>query len=75
VRRSTDTAASVTHGEVVIDELGPVEQVREPVEGGQLAAQQLLALLIGDGVRAPQVVHRGHHAQACRDEEERVKDE
>ena len=67
--------AGLTHCEVVVDELGPVEQVSEPVEGGQLAAQKLLALVVGDGVGAPQVVDRGHHAQACREEEEEEEEE
>lgn len=79
---SVRTAASLTasncvvllkiHGpsycEVVVDELRPAEQVGQAVEGGQLAAEQLLALFVGDGVRAPQIVHWRHHAQAWRGE-------
>lgn len=36
--------------EVVVDELRPAEQVREPIKGSQLATKQLLSLVVGDGV-------------------------
>lgn len=39
-----------THSQVVIDELRPAKQVSQPIESSQFTAQQLLSLLIGNGV-------------------------
>ena len=41
---------SPSYCEVVVDELGPAEQVSEPIKGGQLAAKKLLALVVGNRV-------------------------
>lgn len=52
-----------TYREVVEYELGPAEQVGEAIKGGQLAAMLLLALVVGNGVGATQIVHWSHHPQ------------
>lgn len=49
--------------EVVIDELRPSEQVSEPVESSQFAAEKLLALVVGNGVWASQIIDWRHHSQ------------
>lgn len=54
----------MSYCEVVIDELRPAEQVSEPIKSSQLAPQKLLPLVIGNGVRAAQIVDRSHHPQA-----------
>lgn len=54
---------SPSYCEVVEDELRPAEQVSQPIEGSQLAAMLLLALVVGNGVRATQIIHWSHHAQ------------
>lgn len=48
---------------MVVDELRPAEQVSETVKGRQLAAENLLSLVVGNGVRAAEVVNGGHHTQ------------
>lgn len=35
---------------MVVDELRPAEQIGQTVKGSQFTAQQLLSLIIGDGV-------------------------
>lgn len=60
-----------TYCEVVVDELRPAKQVSQPIKGSQLAAQQLLALVVGDGVRATQIIDWSHHSQTCEERKKR----
>lgn len=47
---------AATHRDVVVDGLRPAEHVDEPVQGGELAAQNLLALGVAGQVAASDVV-------------------
>lgn len=44
--------------------LSPAEQVDQPVDGGELAAQDLLSLLVADALDAADVVD-GQHARGA----------